>query len=469
MNQARILRIATMRTLALAALAVAASALCGCHDFGDVTGSVQASSAAPAGDADLRSTAESCRLRYEGNPGEKAASIGYARTLRALTRYREAVAVMQTAAVKSPKDEEVLGEYGKALADAGELAQAKDVLTRAYTPDNPRWDIMSVQGAVADQMGDRAGAMQFYRDALKIAPGEPGVLTNMGLSLALAKQLPEAERTLRQAVASPKADARMRGDLALVLALEGKFAEAERVSRTDLSSEAARADVEAIRRMLAATDSPRAVDRPSKTAIGSRTPGEASVVLAADRRRRLPDRCSVPAPAGRTGGTGSASPIGAGGKRAIGAVARPGRRRGRQGDGRCGDPEMGDIERLFDLGRRRQAVGGGGRRQKVRRGRRLADAARAGVGRAVVGEIEMDVVIVEDVRARSEHGVEILAGAGVDLVQKRGLLACRRSSSRARMRACARPSSVKPATSTALPKACSESRAPAMLSIERQL
>ena len=40
---------------------------------------------------------------------------------------------------QAPRDDEVLGEYGKALADAGDLAQAKDVLTRAYTPDNPRW------------------------------------------------------------------------------------------------------------------------------------------------------------------------------------------------------------------------------------------------------------------------------------------------------------------------------------------
>ena len=71
--------------------------------------------------------------------------------------------------------------------------------------------------------------MQFYREALKIAPDEPAVLTNMGLSLALARRLPEAERVLRQAAASPKADATMRGDLALVLALQGKDAEAERV------------------------------------------------------------------------------------------------------------------------------------------------------------------------------------------------------------------------------------------------
>ena len=247
-----------------AAVSLVTTPLPGCRDFGDVTGSIPASTAMPADVTKLRAYADDCGKRYERNPGEKIASIEYAQALRALTRYSEAVAVIQTAAIKAPKDFDVLGEYGKALADAGELAQAKDVLTRAYTPDNPRWDVMSVQGTVADRLGDHASAMQFYREALKIAPGEPGVLTNMGLSLMLAKQLPAAEQALRQAVASPKADARMRGDLALVLALEGKFGEAEQVGRTDLPPEAARANVEAIRQMIAENDSWRELRKPAK-------------------------------------------------------------------------------------------------------------------------------------------------------------------------------------------------------------
>ena len=72
----------------------------------------------------------------------------------------------------------------------------------------------------------------------------------------------------------------------------------------------------------------------------------------------------------------------------------------------------------------------------------------------------MDVVVVKDVRAGPEHGGEILAGAGVGLVQKGGLLRARPSSSRARMTSVRPSASVKPATSTALPNACSESRAP---------
>jgi Flp pilus assembly protein TadD len=254
--------LSTFRPLGLI-LAIAA-ALAGCGDFGDVTGSIGGTTSMPTDEAKLRAYADDLGRRYERAPGEKSASIAYARALRALSRYNEAVAVIQTAAIKSPKDLQVLGEYGKALADAGALTQAKEVLTRAYTPDSPQWDVMSVQGSVADRLGDHAAAMVFYHDALKIAPGEPSVLTNMGLSLALAKQLPQAEKALRQAVASPAADARMRGDLALVLALEGKFGEAETVGLTDLSPEAARANVEAIRQMIAQNDSWRALREPTK-------------------------------------------------------------------------------------------------------------------------------------------------------------------------------------------------------------
>jgi len=193
--------------------------------------------------------------RYDASPGEKVASINYARALRALTRYDEAAAVMQAAAVKAPHDFEALGAYGKALADDGQFEQSKEVLARAYTPERPDWTIMSVQGSVADRLGDHEGAQKFYTDALKIAPGEPSVLSNLGLSYALTKRLPEAEQALREASASPIADARVRQNLALILSLEGKFAEAEQISRRDMTAEAAAANVAAIKQMIAQNDS----------------------------------------------------------------------------------------------------------------------------------------------------------------------------------------------------------------------
>ncbi len=273
-----------LSALALFALVAAASPLSGCRDMGDVTGSIAGTQQAlPTNEAELRAYADDWGKRYDRNPGEKIASINYARALRALTRYGEAAAVMQAAAVKAPKDFEVLGAYGKALADSGGFEQAKDVLSRAYVPERPDWTIMSVQGSVADRLGDHEGAQKFYRDALKIAPGEPSVLNTLGLSYALTKQLSLAEDALRQASASPRADARTRNNLALILALEGKFAEAEEVSRRDMSARAASANVQAIRQMIAQNDSWRDLQTGAKVKRAKAPPPPTAAPLALDQ------------------------------------------------------------------------------------------------------------------------------------------------------------------------------------------
>ncbi len=76
-------------------------------------------------------------------------------------------------------------------------------------------------------------------------------MSNLGLSYALNKQLPQAEETLRDSANNPKADMRIRQNLALVLALEGKFGEAENWSRRDLAPIDAAANVASIRKMIA--------------------------------------------------------------------------------------------------------------------------------------------------------------------------------------------------------------------------
>ena len=120
------------------------------------------------------------------------------------------------------------------------------------------------------------------RDALKIAPGEPSVLTNLGLSYALTKELPLAEDALRQASASPRADARVRENLALVLALEGKFAEAETVSRQRHVGRGGDRQRPAIRQMIAQNDSWRDLQTGAQ---------------AAKTKRRSEEPCAASAPA----------------------------------------------------------------------------------------------------------------------------------------------------------------------------
>ena len=69
-----------------------------------------------------------------------------------------------------------------------------------------------------------------YRQALVLAPGEPQILNNLGLSYLLTNELGEAEAALRQAAGSPKATRKIKENLALALRLRGKHGEASSVA-----------------------------------------------------------------------------------------------------------------------------------------------------------------------------------------------------------------------------------------------
>jgi Flp pilus assembly protein TadD len=235
-----------------AAFAVAlALSVAGCKTTGDdVTGSIGASGA-PQSDADLRRSLDTLSERYKANPADAEAAITYARALRAGEQRAQAVAVLQQASIRNPNNMRLLGAYGRALADAGEYAEALDALERAHTPDNPDWRLLNAQGAVLDQLGRHAEAQRHYSTALKINPNEPSVLSNLGLSYLLEKDLKRAEFTLRRAVAQGNAGPKVRQNLALVVGLQGRFAEAEKIAGADLPPSEAAANVAYLRQMLA--------------------------------------------------------------------------------------------------------------------------------------------------------------------------------------------------------------------------
>lgn len=232
----------SLGTVALVAILVA-----GCQSRSpETTGSIGNSSGlhtTPRGEVDALGAS------YASNPSDVRTALRYAWALRATNQRTQAVAVLQQAALRNPKDRFVLAAYGKSLADAGRFTEASEVLQNAHTPAQPDWRVLSAQGTVADQLGDHARAQGFYDAALKIAPNEPTILSNLGLSYVLARQLDQGEATLRLAAAQPRADARVRQNLALALGLKGRFDEAEGVLRKDLSAEEAAANVASLRSM----------------------------------------------------------------------------------------------------------------------------------------------------------------------------------------------------------------------------
>src|SRR6478672_1079255 len=209
--------------------------LCSCQTDGlaDITGSL--------GDKTEKNRAveparglEFYRERHRANPADADAALQYGKALRVAGQRSQAVAVLEQATIAHPGDKALLAAYGRALADNGNFQQAFDVLSQAHSPEDPDWRILSAQGAVLDQMGRYEEARQYYSSALRIVPDEPSVLSNLGLSYMLSKDLAKAEETLRSAHGRNEKDQRVRMNLAVVLGLEGRMPEAEGIVKAEL-------------------------------------------------------------------------------------------------------------------------------------------------------------------------------------------------------------------------------------------
>ncbi len=232
---------------------ILAASLAGCANSRLTTGSVNSSAPqarAQMSTQELERTTDSIGHAYASNPKDMNTAMRYAAMLQATGRDNQSLAVMRKLAIDYPRDRNVLAAYGKALAAAGEFEPALDAVRRAQTPEYPDWKLVSAEAAILDQLGRTDDARALYRKALDLVPNEPTVLSNLGMSYVLAGDLKTAEKHMRKAVEQPKADGRIRQNLALVVGLQGRFSEAEQIARGELSPEQAQANVDYLRSML---------------------------------------------------------------------------------------------------------------------------------------------------------------------------------------------------------------------------
>ncbi|MGA7490323.1 MAG: tetratricopeptide repeat protein [Xanthobacteraceae bacterium] len=225
--------------------------------------------AAAGGSSHWRGSVQVWGQRYQAAPSDPETALHYARALRASGLNAQAVAVLEQAVLQNPGHRGALAAYGRALADRGHYKRALEVLERAHDPGQPDWRILSVQGAALDQLGRHEDAQRYYGTALRIAPDEPSVLSNLGLSYALSKDLVRAEATLRRAAGQSRVDSMARRNLALVVGLQGRLSEAEGIARGDLPPDAAAVNVADLRRLLAQQNGWKQSGRDNEPAVGA--------------------------------------------------------------------------------------------------------------------------------------------------------------------------------------------------------
>lgn len=188
--------------------------------------------------------------QYQRNPKDRTTALYYAQALRSNGLADQASAVLENAIAIYPNDPALQLAYAKALAASGKLDQALTMVDQAINPAAPDWNALLVKGAILDQDGRNAEARQTYADALKMAPNQPSLHANLGLSYAMTNELDKAEKELRIAVSLPGATSQVRQNLALVVGLQGRFDEAQKLFSAELPPEKVASNMDYIRALL---------------------------------------------------------------------------------------------------------------------------------------------------------------------------------------------------------------------------
>ena len=159
---------------------------------------------------------------YAANPKDKQIALHYARSLSDTGYDKRALAVYRAAASQHGKDPAFASAYGRAALSAGNFALAGKLLAQADNPGDPDWRVASARGTALAKQGKYTEAQPHFERALKLAPGNATVLSNLAMARAANGDLRAAENLLRKATLMPNAKPQVHQNLNLVLQLQGR-------------------------------------------------------------------------------------------------------------------------------------------------------------------------------------------------------------------------------------------------------
>jgi Flp pilus assembly protein TadD len=179
------------------------------------------------------------RRALETNPNQPKVEVELGMALLASGSPGEAAQTFRKVISRFPQDAGALNGLGMALMQMGQPAAALDPLRKAVAvaPDPHSYRML---GVAENLLGQNQQAEADYSRGLALAPDDPGLNNNLGLSMALSGNFNGAIAVLRRTATGPNATPQSRQNLALALGLAGRTAEAAQVARADLDEAAVR-------------------------------------------------------------------------------------------------------------------------------------------------------------------------------------------------------------------------------------
>jgi Flp pilus assembly protein TadD len=173
------------------------------------------------------------RRSLQDNPNQPKVEVSLGMALLQTGAPGEAAETFRKVISRFPQDTGALNGLGIALVELGKPAAALDPLRKAAAAA-PAPRTYRTLGVAENLLGQNQQAEADYSRGLALAPDDPGLNNNLGLSMALSGNFDGAIALLRRAAHRPNATPQTRQNLALALGLAGRTTEAAQVARADL-------------------------------------------------------------------------------------------------------------------------------------------------------------------------------------------------------------------------------------------
>ncbi len=241
----------TRSTAAAAVLALLAG--CAGGPMGPGNGSSSSTSLADraAAAGDYNTSASLYQTALDANPRSVAPLVGLGRSYTGLGQYARAEQALLEANTRKPRDPDILLELARTQLAAGKPQAALANLETAQGRAPRNLAIVTAHGIALDRLSRHAEAQVVYRDGLARSPTDFALLSNLGLSLGLSGNTDEGIRILSELTRDPKANARTRGNLAMVYGLAGREREASAMLAADIPPQQVQSNVAYYREMRA--------------------------------------------------------------------------------------------------------------------------------------------------------------------------------------------------------------------------
>src|SRR5262249_32910595 len=145
-------------------------------------------------------SSQESKSKYRGRMRDATPFFNLGTALQAKKSWKESVQALREADRRLPNNAAILAELGASLFGAGNFDEARPVLEKAVERDDKFWKTHELLGEIHLRQGRPGQALDCLGKAVKLAPNEPIIHSNIGVALSAQGKSEKAIKAFQEAL-----------------------------------------------------------------------------------------------------------------------------------------------------------------------------------------------------------------------------------------------------------------------------